>query len=138
VSGGSFDYLSSRAPDEARSLASQIQRMADALRDDGFPVCAERTARVVAMLRVAADEAVALEDLWHAKEWRDSGDLGRAAVRRWAVALGEPLPPCAHVDKRPCFGWRDGQRSGPSVRFLVCEECGDEFDAPGGAEAGAR
>lgn len=130
MSGGSFEYLSSRFPDEVNDLANQVQRMADALLKEGLPYCAERTQRVVHALTLVFTEANALEEVWHAKEWRDSGDWGRASVRQAAVALGELLPPCPHVDKRLCYGTRKGHPRVPAQRFLSCEECGEQFDAP--------
>jgi hypothetical protein len=118
MSGGSHNYLYSRASDEMCGLASEIEQMADAI-GDGFPSARARTSRVALLLREAATEAVRLSDLWKAVEWHQSGDWGRYRVRSEAAKAGEHLPQCGHDDKRRCVG-----AQGP---FRICETCGEEF-----------
>lgn len=123
MSGGSHDYLFSAAPDELQSLADRIEKMAAALSKAGFPVVAKRTADVADSLRAARAAALQLERLWHNQEWVDSGDWTRSSVRQEAVKLGEPLPPCSHLDKNHWLV----NRGGALVRALVCEDCGEEW-----------
>lgn len=130
MSGGSHDYMFSQVPDDLREAARRVAEMAKALDRNGFPFVAARTVRLANNIAAQAEECDALASLWHAQEWHQSGDWARYDVRREAAKLGEPVPACGHAEKRPAYGWRSGQVSGPSARFLVCEECGDEFDDP--------
>ena len=117
MSGGSFDYLHSRAPDDLRSLVDDFTAMADEL-SGAFPGVARRTRDIARALEVAAVEAEALADVWHAAEWYRSGDYSRAQVRTAAIAAGEVMPPCTHPETRD--GWdKDG-------RATWCEDCGAE------------
>lgn len=121
MSGGSHGYLYSRAEDECRSLATQIQHMGDRLDETGFPMVAARTHAVAAKLLLAAAEAHAMKDLWQCQEWNDSGDWGRAQIRKEAVRLGEKLPECQHEKMNPrCWSLGD---DGKPAYFDICDEC---------------
>lgn len=91
MSGGSYNYLYCHV----RGLEDQrgdIQRMADRLEKSGYFAPARATREVLRMLDGAEQMAQALEDVWHAVEWADSGDYGEHQV----VAVVEkfvPWPP---------------------------------------------
>jgi hypothetical protein len=125
MSGGSYNYLHVRAPDEIRGLKREIAAMAEAL--SAYSAVAARTKAIAEALERAAAEADALADVWHAQEWVESGDWSPASVRAAAIEAGEVLPPCEHKEVRQVFGLRDG-RPGTLVRFRLCEDCGEDFD----------
>lgn len=75
MSGGAYDYLC--FSDGVGLVPDALQRMADRLA--GLPYAqkaAEDTAAVIELTRAAGGLAERLTDVWHAVEWRDSGDCG--------------------------------------------------------------
>jgi hypothetical protein len=130
VSGGSHNYMHSRVPDDIRSIADEVEGMAKSLRETGFPFCADETMAVAKNLRAAQQLAEQFADLWHHQEWLDSGDWGKGPVRREAIKLGEPLPPCQHTATHRAYGYPGGE--GPDARTLGefdnCDECGEALN----------
>jgi hypothetical protein len=91
VSGGSYDYLCWHTDDlSARRYA--VEEMAERLEGSGYYGAARATRNVLLLIDGAKRAADALEDVWYAVEWADSGDSGEDAVRE-AVAKLEPWPP---------------------------------------------
>lgn len=123
MSGGSFNYMSSRLPDELGQIASQVDQMTHALEDRyELPHVTERTRLLAINIGNLVAEAEALADLWHAVEWHTSGDDGPAGVRKAALALGEPLPPCPHATTYVSYyGHAVGMKN-------VCNDCGELFE----------
>jgi hypothetical protein len=93
VSGGSYDYLCWHAG-ELSSRRGTVKAMAERLEKSGYREAARATRDVLCLLGGAERAARALEDVWHAVEWADSGDSGEDAVRK-AVETFSPWPPPA-------------------------------------------
>lgn len=98
MSGGSYNYLYASADDPEALVehVSDIKAMAERLA--GLPYArdaATETERILALIeRLHMQVKVrseALEDVWHAVEWWDSGDYSEDAVRKaLAKYRGEP------------------------------------------------
>ncbi len=91
MSGGSYNYLYCHV----RGLEEQredIERMARRLEASGYYAPARATRNVLVLLDGAERAAQALEDVWHAVEWADSGDYGEHQVAA-AVEAFSPWPP---------------------------------------------
>ncbi|MFJ3950312.1 hypothetical protein ACIPXV_09605 [Streptomyces libani] len=93
MSGGSYNYLAEHSPGDLEARRGSIEAMRDrlaALEADLVPGAA-RAARltryVLIHLDLAEQRAQELADVWHAIEWRDSGDWGddtmREALKAW-------------------------------------------------------
>lgn len=76
MSGGSYDYLFSSAYHigDLAGKTSQLRRMMDSLRSQGFESEAKDTEAVLIHLMEAQNLAVKLSDVWRAEEWIRSGD----------------------------------------------------------------
>jgi hypothetical protein len=66
--------------------------MARRLEESGYFAAARATRTVLQLLDAAEDGAQALEDVWAAVEWVDSGDSSEGAIRS-AVEKFRPWPP---------------------------------------------
>jgi hypothetical protein len=130
VSGGSHNYLHSRAPDTMRELANELHDMAESIRAMGYRVCADKTEAMAEQLRDLENDANKMADLWHDVEWYDSGDWGKGPARAEAIKRGEPLPPCPHTTTHRAYGFPGGD--GPNARvdgsFDYCDECGEALN----------
>lgn len=93
MSGGSYNYLCwhNRGLEEQRG---DIGAMAGRLEKSGYYAPARATRNILVLLDAAERAADALEDVWHAVEWADSGDSAEERVRE-AVAKFSPWPPPA-------------------------------------------
>ena len=89
MSGGSYGYLH-QAPSDAGSLAAQVhdlERMRDRLDElaaqevPGAAYGAYMTRVSLAHLRRAVHTARRITEIWHAVEWRDSGDWSEEQMR---------------------------------------------------------
>jgi hypothetical protein len=91
MSGGSYDYLCWHA-DDLSARRGDVKAMADRLEKSGYYAPARATRNVLLLVDAAERAARALEDVWHAVEWADSGDSleGRVAD---AVREFSPWPP---------------------------------------------
>ena len=99
MSGGSYNYLCwARETGELSGRRGTITEMAERLEKSGYFAAARATRNVGILLDGAERAAQALEDVWHAVEWADSGDSGEDAVRE-AVAAFAPWPPPAPAEK---------------------------------------
>lgn len=94
MSGGSYDYLCYAAGD-ATDLArkrEQLTWMANRLDGMGHILAARATRDVERFLSAAEYASEALQDVWHAVEWADSGDWSQDQVTP-VVAKFTPWPP---------------------------------------------
>lgn len=91
MSGGSYNYLC-WACEELSSRTSDLVAMAARLERSGYYAPARATRNVLLLLEGVQEAARALEDVWHAVEWADSGDYSEDQVRE-AVAEFAPWPP---------------------------------------------
>lgn len=91
MSGGSYSYLYCHVNglDQQRG---DVKAMAERLEGGGYYAAARSTRDVLRFLDAAERAAKALEDVWHAVEWADSGDSSEERVRE-AVAAFSPWPP---------------------------------------------
>ena len=91
MSGGSYNYLCwhSNGLDQQRG---DIAGMAGRLESSGYYAAARSTRDVLRFLDAAERAAKALEDVWHAVEWADSGDSSEEQVSQAAAAFS-PWPP---------------------------------------------
>jgi len=106
MSGGSYDYLFQRPPEQFPARMGQIQRMEQRMRQLGYKEAADDTARLVEHLRslyVAAPSQ--LREVWRAVEWLDSADWSREQADRVA----------AEYRSRSTFGELDDES------FIACE-----------------
>jgi hypothetical protein len=94
VSGGSYHYLYCHVSGLEKQR-DDIERMARRLEASGYYGPARATRNVLVLLDGAELAAQALEDVWLAVEWADSGDSGEdqvagggGEVRPWA----SPVP----------------------------------------------
>jgi len=96
VSGGSYHYLYCHVSGLEKQR-DDIERMARRLEASGYYGPARATRNVLVLLDGAELAAQALEDVWAAVEWADSGDSGEDQV---AAAAGKfsPWPPPAPGD----------------------------------------
>jgi hypothetical protein len=91
ISGGSYNYLYCHV----RGLEEQredIERMARRLEASGYYAPARATRNVLVLLDGAERAAQALEDVWHAVEWADSGE-DQVAKTVEAFSPWPPVPP---------------------------------------------
>ncbi|MGK5530881.1 hypothetical protein [Streptomyces sp. URMC 129] len=83
MSGGSYNYLYCHVGGlEAQS--GDIEAMAKRLEEMDFPgrhIAAEHTRLILSLFAAAEALGQRLSDVWHAVEWRDSGDVGDDEVR---------------------------------------------------------
>jgi len=93
LSGGSYNYLYCHVNglDQQRE---DIERMARRLEEGGYYAPARATRNVLVLLNGAERAAQALEDVWAAVEWVDSGDGGEDQIVKAAEAFS-PWPPPA-------------------------------------------
>jgi hypothetical protein len=91
VSGGSYNYLCFNT-DELSTRRGDVSSMAERLERSGYFAAARATRNVLLLLDAAERSAKALEDVWHAVEWADSGDAAEDKVRKM-VAEFSPWPP---------------------------------------------
>lgn len=91
VSGGSYNYLCWHA-DRLQEQRGDLGSMEHRLQSSGYYAAARATRDVIRFLDAAERAANALEDVWHAVEWADSGDSSEDRVRE-AVAKFSPWPP---------------------------------------------
>lgn len=96
VSGGRYDYLFVWASDlgELARRRHHLQKMSERLADLPYAREAARDtalllARVDGLTADAAQHGQALEEVWHAVEWWDSGDSGEGVVREAAARYRE-------------------------------------------------
>lgn len=91
MSGGSYNYLYCHVSglEEQRG---DIEHMARRLESSGYFAAARATRNVLMLLDGAERAARALEDVWRAVEWADSGDSLEESVRKAAEAFS-PWPP---------------------------------------------
>lgn len=99
MSGGSYDYLCHAAGDAADLAGKhqQMEWMASRLDGMGHILAARATRDVARLLDGAERTSEALQDVWHAVEWADSGDWSQDQVAP-VVAKYKPWPP-APTDK---------------------------------------
>lgn len=86
MSGGSYDYLCFKEPEELFARVDDIELMAQRLLELGFQDVAGDMQRLAeycksGRLRVAVLGAM-LNDIMHAVEWYDSGDYGINGVEK--------------------------------------------------------
>lgn len=95
MSGGSYNYLCTKDVDELTPHNDDLAHMIERLDGIGWATAAAANTRAVRdKLRAFHDEIQALltdlEPVWHAVEWRDSGDWDddqlRAALVRYEAA----------------------------------------------------
>lgn len=90
MSGGSYNYLCWNTDVyELGQRRSEVEAMAKRLEAMDYPAAARATRDVLRLLDGASRCASSLEDVWHAVEWRDSGDYGDDQVAE-AVAKFKP------------------------------------------------
>jgi hypothetical protein len=84
VSGGSYGYLCFAVGDAAALAGKrgELGEMEQRLRHAGYRHAARQTRAVLDLLDAAEHAAGPLEGVWHAVEWRDSGDWGDAQMAR--------------------------------------------------------
>jgi len=93
MSGGSYDYLCWNTDDLERRRG-MVDAMAKRLEELGYRDAARATRNVLYLLDGARQAADALSDVWHAVEWRDSGDYGDDSMRKAITDAGfHPWPP---------------------------------------------
>ncbi len=86
MSGGSWDYLYWKGPDELVSSTESLQKMADRLTElDYAHDAASETQELVLIIKQFRNRAGAmrrrLSNVWQAVEWLDSGDWEEGAVK---------------------------------------------------------
>lgn len=86
MSGGSFNYLYAKSPDELIEMTDTIKRMRDRLVELKAPrTCVEQTERVLDLIErfwsVMTVRISSLEGVWHGVEWYDSNDWGLDQVQ---------------------------------------------------------
>lgn len=82
MSGGSFDYMFQRAPEQVEHYGQELQRMADACTEVGLTDSAEMLRSMAERL---CEDAMLLERrhaLLKAVEWMCSGDTGPEEVAK--------------------------------------------------------
>jgi hypothetical protein len=93
MSGGAYNYLYSHVRQGGLGgYLEELGEMRARLEASGYEAPARATREVIRALNGAERMAGALERVWHAVEWCDSGDYGEDEVRA-AVAAFEPWPP---------------------------------------------
>lgn len=102
MNGGSYDYLCYAAGDAARlsGRRMQIEQMASRLDSMGHILAARATRDIGRLLDGAERASQALEDVWHAVEWADSGDWPEDQIGP-VVAKFSPWPPPVPTAKEP-------------------------------------
>lgn len=98
MSGGSYNYLCWNA-DELQQRRGDLAAMERRLQSSGYFAAARSTRNVGLFLDAAMEAARALEDVWHAVEWADSGDSGEERVHA-AVEAFCPWPPVVPDERR--------------------------------------
>lgn len=91
MSGGAYNYLCYNA-DEVISRRRDVEMMGRRLENSGYYGAARATRNVLVLAEAAERAATALQEVWLAVEWADSGDSSEAKVRE-AVAEFSPWPP---------------------------------------------
>jgi hypothetical protein len=91
MSGGSYNYLYCYV-NGLEEQRGDIEAMAERLESSSYYAAARATRNVLILLDSAQRAAGALEDVWRAVEWADSGDSGEDAVKK-AVEAFAPWPP---------------------------------------------
>jgi len=87
MSGGSYDYLFYKDPDELLNSLSTIQDMTDRLAGLGYADdAASETEYLLLTIRQFENRIstmkARLEDVWRAVEWWDSNDSGEDGVKK--------------------------------------------------------
>lgn len=70
MSGGSFNYLAHRVESGQEFSAYEVENIATALRERGYPDAADATWKIADAMRAQGS----LLKVWHALEWVQSGD----------------------------------------------------------------
>ena len=86
MSGGSYDYLSSKDVQDLLQAQKTIQNMADRLAGLGYASdAAKETQELLLTLRQFENRISAMQkrlsDIWHAVEWWDSCDSSESGVK---------------------------------------------------------
>ena len=76
MSGGSYSYLCFKDSSDIGQNMGDLEAMARRLDEMGHHVIAADSREVRAMLDVVQARLTRMHDVWHAVEWRDSGDYG--------------------------------------------------------------
>lgn len=80
MSGGSYDYLFCKSPDELMNSLDALERMTDALVSLGYSEPAAETYEVIKVLKQAelrvSVSSQRLSEVWRSVEWYESGDFG--------------------------------------------------------------
>lgn len=102
MSGGSFNYLCHREPNELMvGGLGDMEEMVDALAGVGYaPDAAKETVKLIAEVRAAEARLEALTErlrpVWRAMEWWTSGDTGEADFKAaLAKYRGVDVPACS-------------------------------------------
>lgn len=88
MSGGSFNYLAQAVKFGGDwKDGGQVADMAAELKDRGYADASDATQEIIALLDLAQAKAEHLAEVWHAVEWRKSGDWTNdqleEVVREW-------------------------------------------------------
>lgn len=86
MSGGSYDYLSSKDVEDLLHSQETIQNMADRLAGLGYASdAAKETEMILLTLRQFENRIAAMKErlsgVWHSVEWWDSNDSGEESVK---------------------------------------------------------
>ncbi|WP_331763094.1 hypothetical protein OG571_47195 (plasmid) [Streptomyces sp. NBC_01369] len=95
MSGGSYNYLYCHVAGleaQRSDLEAMRDRLAELEREQvpGASKAARLTRYVLIHLDLAEAKAQELADVWHAIEWRDSGDYGDSQVEEALAKFGVP------------------------------------------------
>ena len=86
MSGGSYNYLCFKEPEELIGRVADIESMAQRLLDVGYPDVAGDMQRLAEYCKSARLRVAVLSDMlnsvMHAVEWYDSGDYGLSNLKK--------------------------------------------------------
>ncbi len=80
MSGGSYNYLCYQDLDTLRQ--SNLKAMIERLRELGHEDAAQESAKIFDLFDEIETIMDRMREVWHAVEWRDSGDYGRDQTTR--------------------------------------------------------
>lgn len=129
MSGGSWNYLSCKPPEDVLGDLATMEAMRDRLRELGIQgKVIEDMGFLIGQLREAhrLGDTPFMRQVWHEVEWKDSGDHSIHQLRQAAWRYNGSSS-CGHekrTEPQVTHMWLEDEQRGSRARHQYCERCG--------------